>query len=249
VRDGIRSAIAALGFLTAVPVGRSAAIAETDLRRSVVLFPVVGALVGGTVGLVGWGASALLPPVVAAVLAVGGWALVTGLLHLDGLADAADGVGAALAGREAREVMSDPRVGTFGICAVVLDLLLRTSVVAAFLSEVRFPWELVGAGAIGRASVIALALWVPSAAPVGGTGSWMRSLDRRRCLAGLGSAAALAILATGARSVAIAGAAALVCVVVGRWSARHLGGMRGDTFGAAVELTETFGLVAALAAA
>lgn len=248
--DGLRSAFAAVGFLTAVPIGRRAVIAERDLARSVALFPIVGALVGGLVGITAWAASALLPPIVAAVLAVGVGALATGLLHLDGLADTADGVGGALAGRDPREVMSDPRVGTFGVVAVTLDLLLRITVLSAFLGEARFPWELLAAGAIGRASVIVLALAVPYAAAEGsGTGSWTRSLDPRWCLAGLGIAAAIASLATGLRSIPMAAAAALVWLTVGRWSSRRLGGMRGDTFGAAVELAETFGLVAALAAA
>jgi adenosylcobinamide-GDP ribazoletransferase len=247
-RDGVRSAIAALSFLTAIPVGRRAAIADADLRTAVALFPAVGALVGGVVATVAWGAAMILPQVPAAVLAVAAGVIVTGAFHLDGLADTADGVGAALSGRDPGEVMADPRLGTFGGAALVLDLLLKTSVVSGLIITGGFPWAIVAAGTLGRMSILALALAIDYAGPEDGAGPWTRALDRRRCLAGLGTGAAIVILAVGVRSLAMAGVAAIVCLVVARWSSRHLAGMRGDTFGAAAELTETLGLAAVLAA-
>ena len=246
-RDGVRSAIAALSFLTAVPVGRRAAIADADLRRGAAWFPVVGAAVGGVVAMVAWGAATILPTVPAAVLAVAAGVIVTGAFHLDGLADTADGVGAALSGRDPGEVMADPRLGTFGGAGLVLDLLLKTSVVSALITTDGFPWAIVAAGTLGRMSVLALALAIPYAGPGDGAGPWTRALDRRRCLAGLGAGALIAIANAGLVSLAMAAAAALVCAVVARWSSRHLGGMRGDTFGAAAEITETVGLAVALA--
>ena len=248
MHDGVRSAIAALGFLTVAPVGRRAAIAERDLRRGMLLFPIVGAMVGGLVGLVGWGASLLLPPFPAAILAVAAGALITGLLHLDGLADTADGVGATLSGREPRGAMSDPRLGTFGVAAIVLDLSLRIAVLGALLGGPRFPWELVAAGALGRASVLGLSLAMPYARSAAAAGSWARSVDRPRCLVGLLSGLVVATAAVGARVVPIGLAGTLAALAIGRWSSRHLEGMRGDTYGAAIELTESVTLVAALAA-
>ena len=246
-RDGVRSAIAALSFLTAVPVGRRAAIAGADLRKGFALFPAIGAVVGGVAATVAWGASMILPPVPAAVLAVAAGVIVTGAFHLDGLADTADGVGAALGGRHPGEVMADPRLGTFGGAGLVLDLLLKTSVVSTLITPEGFPWAIVAAGTLGRMSVLALALAIPYAGPADGAGPWTRTLDRRRCLVGLAIGALIAIATAGLASLPMAAGAALVCAVVARWSSRHLGGMRGDTFGAAAELTETIGLAVALA--
>jgi adenosylcobinamide-GDP ribazoletransferase len=244
VRDGVRSAIAALSFLT---VGRSAAIADADLRRAVVLFPIVGGLVGGAVGLVAWGAAQALPALPAAVLGVAAGAVLTGTMHLDGLADTADGVGAALAGRDPAPPMADPRLGTFGGVALGLDLLLKASVLSALVAAGRFPWEAVAAGALGRGSILALAIALPYAGPPEGAGAWTLPLDRRRSAAGLVIAGAVGVVTTGARFVAMLAASAVVCALVGRWSSRHLSGMRGDTFGAAAELTETLALTAVLA--
>jgi adenosylcobinamide-GDP ribazoletransferase len=246
VREGVRSAIAALTFLTAVPVGRRAAIADRDLRPGIALFPAIGALVGAAVALVAWGAAMLVPPLPAAILAVATGAAVTGLLHLDGLADTADGVGAALAGGDPASVMDDPRLGTFGGAALALDLLLKTAVVSALVTD-GFPWDVVAAATLGRMAVLALTLAIPYAGAEDGAGSWIRTVDRRRCIGGLGTGALIAILTVGLTAIPMVAVSAAVALVIGRWSSRHLAGMRGDTFGAAVELVETLGLTAALA--
>jgi adenosylcobinamide-GDP ribazoletransferase len=247
VRDGLRSAIAALSFLTAVPVGPGAAIAAADLRRGVVLFPLVGALVGGEMGLVTWAAAQVLPTLPAAALGVATGAILTGAMHLDGLADTADGIGAALAGRDPAPAMADPRLGTFGGVALALDLLLKASVLSALVEAGGFPWEAVAAGALGRGSILALAVALPYAGPAEGAGAWTGPLDGRRFAAGLVIAGGIGIATTGTRFPAMLAASAVVCVLLGRWSRRHLAGTRGDTFGATAELTETLALTAALA--
>lgn len=246
MRDGVRGAIAALTFLTAAPVGRRAALAPSDLRRGLPLFPLVGALVGGLTALAAWGAAFVLPAFPAAVLGVGVGVAVTGAMHLDGLADTADGVGAALAGNDPAPAMADPRLGAFGGVVLALDLLLKVSVLSALVAATGFPWEAVAASALGRASVLALSIAIPYAGPADGTGAWTTRGDRRRSLAGLVAGAAIGLATTGVRFFAMLATAALVCVIVGGWSARHLSGMRGDTFGAAAELTETLALAAAL---
>jgi adenosylcobinamide-GDP ribazoletransferase len=237
-----------VGFLTAVPVGRRTAIAEDDLRRGLAVFPVVGAFVGGVMALVAWGTALLLPSVPAAVLGVAAGVALTGTLHMDGLADTADGVGAALAGRDPGEAMSDPRLGTFGGAVLVLDLLLKVAVLAALLDGSAFPWTAIAAATIGRMSILGLAWVLPYGGPDAGVGGWTTRLGRRRCLAGLGIGLSIGILTSGARFVPMVAAAIAVVVVVGRWSARHRGGMRGDTYGAAAELSETLALTAGLAA-
>lgn len=130
----MRSAVAAVTFLTAVPIGPRTEIGERDLRTGAVLFPIVGALVGALVGVVSWGAVFALPPLVAAVLGVAVGVLLTAALHVDGLADVADGMGAVFSGRDPSTVMRDPRLGTFGVATLTLDLVLKVSVLAAALA-------------------------------------------------------------------------------------------------------------------
>src|SRR5436305_6052426 len=120
----VRALLAAVSFLTRVPVGRFVALTETDVARGAVAFPVVGAAVGAA----GAGVALLLAPPLSPVLAGGlGVAVMTGLtgaFHLDGLADTFDATGGATRDRSL-EIMRDSRIGTFGATAVALALLIR----------------------------------------------------------------------------------------------------------------------------
>jgi adenosylcobinamide-GDP ribazoletransferase len=245
VGDGVRPATAAIAFLTALPVGRRRPILERDLRSGVVLFPLVGALIGGLAAAVAWAAALVLPALAAAALGVGAGIAVTGAMHVDGLADTADGVGAALGGHDPADAMADPRLGTFGAAALVVDLLLKTSVLAGLLTGGRFPVELVAAAALGRGSALALAATLRYTG--GGTGSWLGGVDRRRCVAALAIGVVVGALTLGWTFVGMLASSVLVTLLLARWSSRHLGGATGDVFGAASEASETLALVAALA--
>jgi adenosylcobinamide-GDP ribazoletransferase len=247
VRDGLRSAVAAVTFLTAIPLGRITEVGSRDLRGGLVLFPVVGALIGALTATIAWGAALVMPSLPAAVLGVASGVIVTAAMHLDGLADTADGVGAALAGRDPSAVMHDPRVGTFGSAALSLDLLLKVSVLSALLAGPRFPVEAIAAGALGRAAAIALAAAFPYAGTTAGAGGWMQGLGRGPALVGITMTSAIGILAVGSAFGAMVAAALGVAAIIGGWSRRRLGGVTGDTLGAAAELTETLALAAALA--
>jgi adenosylcobinamide-GDP ribazoletransferase len=247
VRDGFRSAVAAVTFLTAVPIGRRTEVDGRDLRGGLVLFPSVGALVGALMAAVGWVAALALPPFPSATLGVTAGVFVTGAMHLDGLSDTADGVGAALSGGDPSTAMHDARLGVFGGAALALDLLLKVSVLSALVAGPRFPIEAIAAGALGRAAAIALMTALPYAGPGSGTGGWTRAVARGQCLIGVVSAIVLGVLTVGVPFGTMAAASVVVAVLVGRWSRHRLGGVSGDTLGAAVELTETAALTAALA--
>ena len=132
-----RGFLAGVSFLTRVPV--RVAIGERDIAASVAWFPVVGALVGAVSGAVYLGASQLWPPLVAALLAVGAGIAVTGAFHEDGLGDTADAFGAASTGRDPQPVLKDPRMGTFGVVALVLVIGLRVASVASLTPRGRRP--------------------------------------------------------------------------------------------------------------
>jgi adenosylcobinamide-GDP ribazoletransferase len=247
VRDGLRSAIAAVTFLTAIPLGRSTEVGARDLRGGLVLFPAVGALIGVLTAAAAWAAVLVMPSFPAAVLGISAGALVTAAMHLDGLADTADGVGAAFAGCDPSTVMHDPRLGTFGGAALGLDLLLKVSVLSALVAGPRFPVEAIAAGALGRAAAMALTALFPYAGPESGAGGWTRGVSLGPCLVGIAMASAIGILTAGSAFGAMAATALVVASIVGRWSRRRLGGVTGDTLGATAELTETLALTAALA--
>jgi adenosylcobinamide-GDP ribazoletransferase len=245
MRERIRPVLAALSFLSAVPVGRAVDLGPLDLRRSAALLPAIGGVVGALVALVAWGSAQVLPAFVAAVLGVAAGVAVTAALHLDGLGDVADGIGASLAGRDPAHAMRDPRLGTFGIAAVVLDLLLRTSTLSALVLG-GFPWPVIAAGTLSRVAPVAMASRLPYAG--GGSGTWTVGIGARAVAIASVIALAIAIPSAGLATIGMIVAIVVGSTLIGWWSNRQLGGATGDVFGAAIELGETLALVAALAA-
>src|SRR5512141_1600694 len=156
----------ALGFLTSIPV-RTPAPQPGDLGRAGVWFPIVGLLLGAILAGAQYALNQVFSPLLSAALLVALWALLTGGLHLDGLADCGDGLLAAVSPERRLEIMRDPRLGTFGGAALILHLLLKTLAVAA----------LSGPALIALGLAPALARWLilivaaqPSARP-GGLGA------------------------------------------------------------------------------
>jgi adenosylcobinamide-GDP ribazoletransferase len=218
----------AVAFLTRLPVG-SGRLSP----GAAVFFPVVGAALGALVGVVA--RNDFVPPLVAAALAVALELVVTGALHVDGLADSADG----LAGRDrehALAIMRDHSLGAYGASALTLDLVAKTAALASTDDVV----AVIAAFALSRAAPLPLAAALPYAR-ADGTG---RVLDRLP----LWTAAPGVALALGVGVLAPAAIAAAVLVTAGVWwlARRRLQGVTGDVMGAAVELTATAALIAVL---
>ena len=94
LETALRAGAGAVSFLTRIPVGSRVDLGPEDVARGAVLFPLVGAGIGALVGVVVVGLDARLSTLLAAAVAVAAEALLTGAIHLDALADSADGLGA-----------------------------------------------------------------------------------------------------------------------------------------------------------
>jgi adenosylcobinamide-GDP ribazoletransferase len=242
----------ALAFLTRLPVPAPPTYDPATIGASLAWYPAVGALIG----LLLWGASALLAsvlpaaPAVSAVLLVMLWVWLTGGLHLDGLADTAD---AAAAGGDATRrlaVLKDPNAGPAGVTAVVLVLLLKTAVVVSLLKSGHgLAPALLAAPVVGRALVVCAFLTTPYVR-AGGLGEALaQHHDRRACLASLGvTMLAILILCGPAASGAILLLAGGLLLYWRHGALRHLGGFTGDLAGALVECGEALTLLACVAA-
>jgi len=240
------SLILAVRFLTLVPVPGRENQGASALGRAAWWFPVVGLLLG--VGLAGvlLVTRTLFPPLVAAVLLVAVWKVVTGGIHLDGLADSLDG----LAGRDpARRlaIMRDSRIGVFGAIGLILCLFLVVAALADLSGSVRARL-LVLAPVVGRVAPLLVGGWLRPATPGQGLGAafaaglsrWAGPLSG---LAGLALAGAL----LGPWGAAIAGVAWGLAILWAGFAARRLGGLTGDVLGAVVELAELGVLLAGAA--
>ena len=247
LETAFRAGAGAVSFLTRIPVGSRLEVEAEDVARGAVLFPVVGAGLGAVVGLVVVGLDARLSAVLAAALAVAVEAALTGAIHLDALADSADGLGAGSRER-ALEIMREPTIGAFGTTALLLDLAVKTAALAAVAAGPRAILAVAAAYALGRTAPPALGWALPYARPEGGSGAILTggAGEVSRAL-GVGLGVGLAVAALGLRGIALVGAAALGAAAVGLVARRRLGGVTGDVLGAAAELATTLALVAAVA--
>ncbi len=227
----------ALAFLT--PLGGAAVPSPAALAW----FPVVGAGLGLALGVTWWLADRLwAAPVAAAVVVVADLAL-TGMLHLDGLVDCADGLLPPLDAGRRLEVMADPATGAFGVGAAVAVLLLRWASLAALAPS---PALLAALWCASRLAMADFARTVPYARPAGLATAFLESGPRRFPLAGVVLGAAFVGLAGGDAVVGVAllgvSSAAVVALAV-----RRIGGFTGDVLGAAGIVGETVGLLIAAA--
>ena len=228
-----------MAFLTVIPVAAAGGASGERLGRA--YFPAGGALLGLLAGVVFLLAAAVTTPLLAAVAATAVLAVLTGALHLDGLADAADGLfgGGDLSRR--LEVMRDSRVGSFGLVAVVLVLLGDVAALAA-MTPVRALIALVIAGAVSRWALLVMIAAVPYVRHAG-LGVAAGGPHRRFDL-GLGSAiTVIPCLLDWRRALASLLVVLLIVVVVGSIARWRIGGATGDVYGATTELSQLGALV------
>lgn len=235
----VRAVAAAVSFLTVLPVARRVPLDGRDVAHGSVLFPVVGAAIGALSGSLAWALGDQLPPVVAAVVAVAAGVAVTGALHLDGLADSADGFGGRTPADRLR-IMRDHTIGTYGASALLLDLLVRVGVLAALAGTADALLVAAAAGGLGRAGgpILAAALPYAQESP-GGAGEALsvhRSTGRAVAATVIGVALAAAFVGVDAWAPVVV--MAVVLPLVGRSARNRLGGVTGDVMGATAELVE-----------
>jgi len=231
------SPLPALAFLTRLPLPFRKDIALEDIARSQLWFPAVGLLIGAIlVGIDRLAGRALPDPSVDVIIVVA-LAAITGALHLDGLADAADGLIGGHTPARRLEIMRDVHAGTYAIVAVVCVLALKWGGLAALPANVRGETLLL-VPCLARFAMLVAIAGFPYARPEGvGAGFHERAWPVATVIgAATALTASIALLGPGGLyPVAAAIAVALLCGVT---ATRLAGGMTGDLYGATVEIAE-----------
>ena len=236
--------VLAFRYLTLVPLPGAHA-GPGALGRAAGWFPVVGLALGAFLLAVDVLARVIFPPLLAALVVVGAWKLATGGLHLDGLADCADG----LAGRDRAQrlaIMRDARIGAFGTAALVFVLVLDAVALSGIATVTRWRMLLV-VPAIARAAPALLGRVLPAARPDGLGAAFHAGLGAGRAAVALAAALGAAVAALGLLGLILVCAAWLVALLVGSVMAGRLGGVTGDVHGAAIEMAELAALLTAAA--
>jgi adenosylcobinamide-GDP ribazoletransferase len=248
--------IAAIQFLTRVPISSSVCTAES-LRRAPLFFPFVGMLIGGFTGGLLWLTGLIWPVWLAVILALAAELWLTGALHEDGLADFCDGFGGGRDREKILVILKDSRIGTYGMLGLWFAVALRIgsvgTVVAEFGHQRWIYWAaaLVASAAVGRwMMVLAMVLVAPVAEreslarDVAGGVSW-----RDFALSGLGAAPAITLYAYLMPMHALLGAALIAAALMILLSLirRKLGGITGDCLGCIGYVTQVLLLLGATA--
>ncbi|OQR28797.1 adenosylcobinamide-GDP ribazoletransferase [Pseudomonas sp. Bc-h] len=232
----------AVQFLSSLPIRLPGMPEPQELGRSLLFYPLVGLVFGSVL----MGLNLLLsgtPQLLHAALLLAAWVLLSGGLHLDGLADSAD---AWLGGFGDRErtltIMKDPRSGPIAVVTLVIVLLLKFSAILALI-DAHHSVGLLLAPVIGRAAMLGLFLNTPYVR-AGGLGQALADhLPRQRGIQVLGMTAIACVLISGWGGVWSVVIATAGFYWLRKLMIQRLGGSTGDTAGATLELLEVLVLV------
>jgi len=247
LEDYARDLTTGILFLTRLPLPAGAPAASADMARATWSYPIVGLIVG-VIGAVVYGATHRigLPPWPAAVLSVGATLLATGCLHEDGLADTADGFGGGKTREQKLAIMRDSRIGTYGVCALILALLLRAGAVASFTATAPAAWALIGSHAGARAAMVALMALVPPARSEG-LSAGIGAPPRESVLIAGGLGILILAISLGLGFGLVALLLIIAAVALTAWlSVSQIGGQTGDVLGGLEQVCEIVILFAAL---
>jgi adenosylcobinamide-GDP ribazoletransferase len=217
------------------------------MSRAPAYFALVGVLVGFAVAGLDWALLKVLPGELTAAIAVAAGLIITGAMHLDGLADSADGILGGWNPERRLAIMKDPTLGTFGAATILCAVLVRWTAVTALAGPARFG-ALALAPVAGRAGALFLLKAFPYARREG-LGERYIQRDVVALVFGHMVTAGMAYLLAGPVGLIIAAIGWIVALSLGYLASRKLdGGLTGDVYGAAVELAEVAVLIAAVAA-
>jgi adenosylcobinamide-GDP ribazoletransferase len=249
----MRGLLTALGLFTIAPVRGSTELDRASARHALLWLPLVGAGLGALAGLPVAAVRDARPVAgfVAAVIAIAVLALLTRGLHLDGLADTADGLGSRAPAERALEIMRQSDIGPFGVVTLVLVLLIDVAAVATLGHGTWGPLAaLTLAAATARVAVVQAAQVGVAAARPGGFGALVTSsvpvpavVVETLLLLGAGAGLGAAVGANPLVWAAVPAAAMLLAGLFRVHTTRRFGGVTGDVFGAVLELATALTLM------
>ena len=233
--------VVAARYLTIVPVPGRAGSSADALGRSAPWFPVIGLGIGLVLVVVDRVTQVIFPLLLAGLITVTVWKLLTGGLHLDGLADCLDGLG----GRDAEHrlaIMGDSRIGAFGALGLILLLLLEIAAVTEMPVSVRARALLV-VPTVARATPPLLARLFRPAKPEGLGAAFGAGVGVLAAPIAILVALVVAIVALRGLGIVVLIIAVMSALVLTRFFARRVLGITGDVLGAAIEIAELAGLL------
>ena len=229
----IKNLLAALRFLTILPLGKPA---DFPGHRMVPYFPLAGLILGLPLALIDAVFQHIFPLSIVSLIDVVFLAVFTGALHLDGLADTADGLFSHRSREEVLRIMKDSRVGTMGILALIFVLGTKWAGISS-LHEYRV-FYLIIVPAYARGAFTIAIHFLDYVRPEGGTAGKFFASDRNIASLGWLLAPVVFSMWLGFRGIILNGVFIGIVMLVTLHYKKRLGGITGDMLGALGEVTE-----------
>jgi len=241
--------LAALQFLTTVPIPRQREVNAEEIGASLEYFPLVGLFLGAILAGIDWSLSLILPPSIVNAVIIIALLLLTGALHIDGFIDTCDALFGRRTPQERWQIMSDSRVGGFGVVGAFC-LLLLVYVSLGGIPEAYRMAALILMPALSRWSMVYAIFAFPYAKPAGLGKTFKQQANwRKLALAtSLVLASTLGLLAIKGLPMVFAGLALifmvwLIAAVLGLFLQRRFAGLTGDSYGTINEVNQVFVLI------
>jgi len=231
----------AFRFLTILPIPGRAVVTDRQLGRATAWYPLVGGLLGALVAAAALACGLVWSGMVSAAVSITLWVVLTRGLHLDGLADTFDGLGGGATPERRLAIMKDSRVGTFGVVAIVLSLLLKLVLVVELLGDGALR-VLPVAPVLGRWAMVLGIYAFPAASEQGMGVKVKRNCRWVELLIATVTAVAGAWLLAGPWGLAAVAVVAAASGLLSLHCRRRLGGLNGDVYGAVCEIGEVAAL-------
>ena len=234
----------ALQFLTRIPLSLNLTVSDYQWGRTVLYYPMVGAVIGGLLSLISFLASAL-PIHLQAALVLSSWVLITGGLHLDGLADCADGWAGGLNDRtKTLKIMKDPHIGAIAVVILILVLGLKWIALSELFAQKDDYFALIMIPVLGRNAIFILMATSPYVSPNGLAENLNKYFPKKEALILLFFCGMIGLYSVGFWAVLLT---ILLIFSIRYLAQQRLKGVTGDVYGASIELVETILLLAVIA--
>lgn len=244
----MKSLLVALQFLTRLPISIET-VTPAELSRSITWFPVIGLFIGGILILIAFAATVFqLPIPLTAALIILTLVIITGGLHLDGLADMCDGFYAGKNREQILSIMRDSHIGTMGVIGIMIVLLLKYNILLTLLENVSSPKEkyycLAITPMVSRWGMVIAAAISPYARNQGTTKAFMEQLKLKHGLIATLITLGVAFGLLNKYGLGLCFIGFIVVIIGVIYIKQKIGGVTGDTLGALNEILETITLFA-----
>ena len=231
-----------VSFLTRIPISKDL-LFERNLMDAAWSFPLIGALLGFLGGMVALLLSYFnISPIINSFITIGAIILLTGGLHEDGLADAADGFGSNKNPQDKITIMRDSQIGVYGTLALIIAISVKAVALGGLIDKDQFftcTMALIVSGALSRSNIVGIAFFLEKASETG-----LASFAGKPSATGVGISFLISILfcvflLPSTKALIAILLSLLATVIIGSLSKKQINGYTGDVLGAAQMLSET----------